>query len=62
LDRLRDLVSEGGIETVLVFSPDRLARNYAYQVVVLEELQRAGCTVIFFNYTFSQSPEEQMLL
>jgi len=29
LDRLRDLASEGGVETVLVSSPDRLARNYA---------------------------------
>src|SRR3954449_5028642 len=47
LDRLRDLASEGGVETLLVSSPDRLARNYAYQVLVLEEWQRAGCTVIF---------------
>jgi site-specific DNA recombinase len=28
----------------------------------LEELQRAGCTVIFLNHAFGQSPEEQMLL
>jgi site-specific DNA recombinase len=62
LDRLRDLVSEGGCEAVLVYSPDRLARNYAYQVVVLEELQRAGCAVLFLNHAFGQSPEEQMLL
>jgi site-specific DNA recombinase len=62
LDRLRDLAAEGGVETVLVSSPDRLARNYAYQVVVLEELQRAGCAVIFLHHAFSQSPEEQMLL
>jgi site-specific DNA recombinase len=31
-------------------------------VVVLEELQRAGCTIIFLNHAFGQSPEEQMLL
>lgn len=62
LDRLRDLASEGGCEAVLVYSPDRLARNYAYQVVVLEELQRAGCAVIFLNHAFDQSPEQQMLL
>src|SRR4051812_45368325 len=31
LDRLRDLASEGSVETLLVSSPDRLARNYAYQ-------------------------------
>ena len=62
LDRLRDLVSEGAIEAVLISAPDRLARHYAYQVVVLEEFTRAGCEVIFLNHAFGQSPEEQMLL
>jgi site-specific DNA recombinase len=36
LDRLRDLASEGAFEAVLVCSPDRLARQYAYQFVVVE--------------------------
>lgn len=62
LERLRDLASEGAFEAVLVYSPDRLARQYAYQVVVVEELQKAGCEVIFVNHAFGQSPEEQMLL
>ena len=62
LDRLRDLVSEGAIEAVLISAPDRLARHYAYQVVVLEEFKRAGCEVLFLNHAFGQSPEEQMLL
>src|SRR5713101_4581335 len=62
LDRLRDLVSEGAIEVVLISAPDRLARHYAYQVVVLEEFKRAGCEVRFLNHAFGQSPEEQMLL
>jgi site-specific DNA recombinase len=62
LDRLRDRVSEGAIEVVFVVAPDRLARHYAYQVVILEEFKRAGCEVIFLNHAFGQSPEEQMLL
>ncbi len=33
LDRLRDLVSVGAIDRIYVHSPDRLARNYAYQVL-----------------------------
>jgi site-specific DNA recombinase len=61
LDRLRDLASEGAIEVVLVY-PDRLARQYAYQVVVLDELRQAGCEVVFLNHAFGTSPEEQMLL
>src|SRR5262249_8390799 len=60
--RLRDLLSEGAIETALISAPDRLARQYAYQVVVLEEFKRAGCEVMFLNHAFGQSPEEQMLL
>lgn len=62
LDRLRDLASAGAFEVVLLHSPDRLARNYAYQVVILEELKRAGCEVIFLNRAFNESPQEQMLL
>jgi site-specific DNA recombinase len=62
LDRLRDLAAEGTFEAVLVYSPDRLARQYAHQVIVIEELTRAGCRVVFLNHAFGQSPEEQMLL
>ena len=31
LERLRDLAAEGHIQTVLIHSPDRLSRKYAYQ-------------------------------
>jgi site-specific DNA recombinase len=62
LDRLRDLASEGTFEAVLISSPDRLARHYAYQVLVLEELQRTGCEVVFLNHAFGETPEERMLL
>src|SRR5262249_40457175 len=46
LDRLRDAAREGEFEAVAVLSPDRLARKYAYQALLLEELQRAGCAVV----------------
>jgi predicted site-specific integrase-resolvase len=42
LERLRDLVAEGLIKTVLVYAPDRLSRKYAYQVLLLEEFGRCG--------------------
>jgi site-specific DNA recombinase len=47
LDRLRDHAAEGVFEVVLAYSPDRLARQYAHQVLVIEELQRVGCRVVF---------------
>src|SRR6266540_3135103 len=42
LERLRDVAAAGGIDRLYVHSPDRLARKYAYQVVLLDEFQRAG--------------------
>jgi site-specific DNA recombinase len=62
LDRLRDLAAEGAFDVLLLCAPDRLARNYAYQVVILEELKRVGCEVVFLNHQLGQSPEEKMLL
>lgn len=43
-------------------SPDRLARKYAYQVLLLEELGRCGADVVFLNHAVSDNPEEQLLL
>jgi site-specific DNA recombinase len=31
LDRLREAVAQGAVEAVLILSPDRLARQFAYQ-------------------------------
>jgi site-specific DNA recombinase len=47
LDRLRDEAEAGLFEAVLCLTPDRLARVYAYQVLVLDELQRHGVRVLF---------------
>src|SRR5712692_4977900 len=44
LERLRDRAAEGCFETVLCHAPDRLARRYAYQVLLLEEFDRVGVT------------------
>jgi predicted site-specific integrase-resolvase len=62
LDRLRDLVHERLIDLVYVHSPDRLARRYAYQAILSEEFDRAGCQLIFLNHAPSQDPEGQLLV
>lgn len=62
LERLRDTVAVGVIDRLYVHSPDRLARKYAYQVVLVDELQRAGVEVIFLNHEFGQSAEDDLLL
>jgi site-specific DNA recombinase len=47
LDAVRDAAEAGLIERVWCLSPDRLARAYAYQVLVLDELDRFGVMVAF---------------
>ena len=62
LERLRDLIAAGGVERLYVHSPDRLARKYAYQVLLLDEFQRAGVEVSFLNRELGRSPEAEWLL
>ena len=62
LEGLRDGAAEGAFEVVLCHSPDRLARRYAYQVLLLEEFARAGVEVVFaFEGERSESPEGELL-
>jgi site-specific DNA recombinase len=62
LDRLRDAAREGEFEVLGVYSPDRLARRYAYQVLLLEEFRKAACDVEFIERPISDDPHDQLLL
>jgi site-specific DNA recombinase len=62
LERLRDLAAAGAVDRLYVHSPDRLARKYAYQVLLVDEFQRVGVEVIFLNRELGQSPEDDLLL
>jgi site-specific DNA recombinase len=62
LDHLRDVIQDGEISGIVVLSPDRLARKYVYQVLLLEEFQRAGCQVIFVHRPIGEDPSDQLLL
>jgi site-specific DNA recombinase len=63
LDRLRDLAPEGMFEVVLCLCPDRLARQYAHQWVLMNELQRVGIKVLFVNQPpMGDDPQGQLLL
>ena len=62
LDALRDAVRDAAVDVVAVFSPDRLARKYAYQVLLMEEFRRAGCEVAFLQRPISDDPNDQLLL
>ena len=62
LEALRDLAAEGQIAAVLVYSPDRLSRKYAYQVLLSEELSRCGVELVFLKAPAGTSPEDQLLV
>src|SRR5437762_14256574 len=62
LEALRDLAAEGQIGAALVYSPDRLSRKYAYQVLLSEELARCGVALIFLKAPAGTTPEDQLLV
>jgi site-specific DNA recombinase len=62
LERLRDAAAAGVIDRLYVHSPDRLARRYAYQVLLIEEFRRSGVEVVFLNRPIGASAEDDLLL
>src|SRR5271169_1594426 len=62
LEALRDLAAQGCLDVVLVYSPDRLARKFAYQALLLEEFARAGVRVEFARGPRGDTPEDQLLV
>ena len=62
LDALRDAAEAGLVERVWCLSPDRLARAYAYQVLVLDELERFGVTVAFTDSPGLATEDPQSVL
>jgi site-specific DNA recombinase len=62
LDRLRDHAALADLDLVLVTAPDRLARNYVHQVLLIEELAGHGCRVEFLDRPMSDDPHDQLLL
>src|SRR3954452_9691400 len=62
LDRLRDRAAARTLDLVVIAAPDRVARNYVHQVLLLEELEGHGCAVRFLDRPMSHDPHDQLLL
>ncbi len=62
LEALRDLAAQGCVDVVLCYSPDRLARKFAYQALLIEEFARAGTRVEFVKGPRGDTPEDQLLV
>jgi site-specific DNA recombinase len=63
LDRLREQAALAAFERVLMTAPDRLARKYVHQVLLLDELENLGCGVEFLDRPMQDDdPHDQLLL
>jgi len=61
LDRLRDCAQRGEFDAVVVLSPDRLARNYAHQWLLIEEFEKLQVQWIFLQNPFGDTPQGKLL-
>jgi site-specific DNA recombinase len=61
LDRLRDCTQRGEIDAVVVLSPDRLARNYAHQWLLVEEFEKLQAPLLFLQNPFGDTPQGKLL-
>jgi site-specific DNA recombinase len=62
LEALRDLAAQGQLVAVLIYSPDRLSRKYAYQVLLAEEFSRCGVEIVFLQSPSGTTPEDQLVV
>ena len=61
LEALRDAVASGRVETVLVWSVDRLSRNFAHQMLLQEEFDRSGVKIVFAQEPDDGTPQGMLL-
>jgi DNA invertase Pin-like site-specific DNA recombinase len=62
LDRLRDCTQRGEVDAVVVLSPDRLARNYAHQWLLVEEFAKWQTPWLFLPNPFGDTPQGKLLI
>lgn len=61
LDALRDAAKARPFEAVLIFDPDRLARKYSLQELVVDELRDLEIEVLFLNRPKAETEEDKIL-
>lgn len=61
LDKLRVDAKRGIWQGVLIYDPDRLARRYSYQELVIDELKESGISVLFVTTPAPTNSIEKIL-
>src|SRR5215207_8136744 len=60
MDRVRDLVSAGGVSVVLAQDRDRFAREPAYHYLLRRDFEEHGCELRSLNDRGAGSPEGEL--
>ncbi len=61
LDELRQDAKEKIWDAVLMYDPDRLARRYSYQELVMDELKETGVEILFVTISSPKNSEDKIL-
>ncbi len=61
LDQLREDAKKKIWDTVLFYDPDRLARRYSFQELVMDELRETGIEILFITTPSPKTGEEKIL-
>jgi site-specific DNA recombinase len=60
LEKLRNDVRKGIIDTVIVYDPDRLARNLMHQLLLDDEFRKYNVELLFVNGEYANTPEGKL--
>ncbi len=60
LERLRNDIRNGIIDTVIVYDPDRLARNLMHQLLLDDEFRKYRVEMLFVNGEYGNTPEGKL--
>lgn len=60
LNKAREIIASGVVGLFICLDPDRLARDLMLQLVVTDEIERAGVKMVFVQHNYESTPEGQM--
>lgn len=57
---LREAVARGEIDLIVCYDPDRLSRKLAHQLILTEEIEKAGVRLEFINFDWQNTPDGRL--
>lgn len=60
LNSLREAVKNRQLDLIIVRDPDRLSRKLAHQLLITEELEKAGVRLEFLDFDWKDTPEGRL--